>query len=70
MSQEVYLYKSAVRKFCRAHGKILTQEVFDLLNSNIQKKLRALVTTHDGGRKKLSVQACGILGITPDFRHD
>ncbi len=70
MSQEVYLYKSAVRKFCRAHGKILTEEVFNVLNSHFQKKLRTLVNTHDGGRKKLSIEAAAFVGITPDYQHD
>ncbi len=70
MSQEVYLYKSAVRKFCRAHGKVLTQEVFNVLNSYTQKKLRALVKAHDGGRKKLSIEAAAFVGITPDYQHD
>ncbi len=70
MSQAVFLYRSAVRKFCRDHGKVLTQEVFELLNSHMQKKLRSLCSTHDGSRKKLSVEAAAFVGITPDYQHD
>jgi hypothetical protein len=64
MKKLQYIKASAVRKYCKAHGKRASKELFATLDRMVHLRVEACIKVHNGGKKTIDM---GVLSYV--FNH-